>query len=1126
MSGDRPDQPGVNTSDVPLGTVTFLFTDIEGSTPLWEKNPPAMRDALVRHDTIIGGAVVEHGGYVVKTTGDGVHAAFGTAHDAVESAIAAQRALVTEHWGPIGPLSVRMGLHTGEAYARDGDYFGQAPNRAARLMGLAHGGQILVSRATEQLVADVLTDQVRLVDVGEHRLRGLARPEQVFQVTHPDLPASFPSLRSLEQSLGTLMTDVSVPFPSRLSVPATFAGRDDALVRLDRCWADIERGTGRLALVSGEPGIGKTALVARKAASVKAGAGIVLYGRCDEEFGVAYQPFVAALGQLIAEMPEPVLGAHLEEYGPHLAYLIPSLRRRLRGDSASADSDEERFQLFASIAALLATVGKAAPIMLVLDDLHWADQPTASLLRYLMVHAEPMRVLVVGTYRDGDIAAGHPLHDLLAWPLSPPAERISLAGLADEELVSMLEQTAGHDMDETGIGLADALRRDTGGNPFFVVELLRHLVDTGVLYQDDAERWQLRGTVANLGLPDTTREVIVHRVAYLGADTEQLLSAAAVIGQEFELSLLARVFGRDDDELLDELERSARAGLVRNLSGDDFQFRHALVQHALYERLSSARRSRLHLRVAESLDALGLADRRPAASAHHLAASGRPEALVRAIEHSCRAADAAVATFAPDEGARHYREALRLIEETSGPDEQRCAVLVALGTALRQAGDGSHRQVLLDAGRLAERLGDSDRLVQAALANSRGWASKAGGVDEDRIAVLKAALDAVGPADSVARARLLAVLASELTFGLDLDQRRALSDDAVTIARRLGDLPALAAVLSSRFDSVRAPHLLAERVAAAEENAAVSRMLDNPMALWLATTGQTQMAVETGDAEGLDQALELEIQLAEDLRQPYPHWLTLVHRTVRMIMAGRIDDADRLGTEAFELGQESAQPDAFPIYAANLFSVWDAQGRVGELLPVLEEVSAANPGIPGLRAALAWAYCGAGRLADAQTILTRAYAAGFASIRLDGVWLSTMFIFGAVAAAVADQAAAQGLYDLLEPFSDQFASDGAHIQGTVAQVLGRLATVLQRDDDADRWFGVAEELEGRARCVLMEAQTRAYWAEALIRRGNAADRARARYLASQAHEAGLDLGSPPVTARAAQVLAVSESERG
>jgi hypothetical protein len=278
------------------------------------------------------------------------------------------------------------------------------------------------------------------------------------------------------------------------------------------------------------------------------------------------------------------------------------------------------------------------------------------------------------------------------------------------------------------------------------------------------------------------------------------------------------------------------------------------------------------------------------------------------------------------------------------------------------------------------------------------------------------------------------------------------------------------------------------------------------------------MAVETGDADGLDESLQLEIELAEELHQPYPRWLTLVHESLRMFLRGRIDEADRLGAEAFQLGQDSVQPDAFAIYAGSLFSVWAAQGRAGELVAILEEACTSNPGIVGLRAALASAYCAANRPSEAQAILTDARQAGFSAINLDGVWLSTLVIFARVAAEVGDRDTAEELFDLLEPFGMQFASDGAHVQGSVAQALGRLAAVLHRDEEADRWFGAAEELEGRARAILMQAQTRQVWAEALVEREDATDRARARVLAEQARRVALEVGCAPVAERSARVL--------
>ena len=232
--------------------MTLLFTDIEASTRLWQDHPVAMRAGLARHDEIVRDAIEGHGGHVVKTTGDGFYAAFSTAHDAVDAAIAAQRSLGAEVWGATGPLRVRMGVHTGEVQHRDGDYFGTAVNRAARLMAVAHGGQLLVSHATERLLGDTVGESFELVDLGEHRLRDLAQASRVFQVVAPDLRGDFPPLRSMEA------------FPGNLPVQVTsFVGRVGELNAIAEML-----GQSRLVTLTGVGGVGKTRLALQVAAEV------------------------------------------------------------------------------------------------------------------------------------------------------------------------------------------------------------------------------------------------------------------------------------------------------------------------------------------------------------------------------------------------------------------------------------------------------------------------------------------------------------------------------------------------------------------------------------------------------------------------------------------------------------------------------------------------------------------------------------------------------------------------------------------------------------------------------------------------------------------------------------------
>ena len=268
---------------MPSGTVTFLFTDLEGSTALWEEHPELMQDALARHDAILREAIEAHGGYLVKSTGDGVHAAFGTARDAVEAAVQAQRSLTAEQWGATGPLKVRMGLHTGSAVMRDGDYYGTALNRAARVMSVAHGGQVVCSEVTADMLRDESIEDVELVDTGVHRLRDLDRPERIIQLAAVGLERDFPRLRSLDGLPGNL--------PVQLT---SFIGRETELRDIE----DVFR-SARLVTLTGVGGVGKTRLALELAAGVAAtyrdGVWLCELGAADDSDALV-QVVVAVLG--------------------------------------------------------------------------------------------------------------------------------------------------------------------------------------------------------------------------------------------------------------------------------------------------------------------------------------------------------------------------------------------------------------------------------------------------------------------------------------------------------------------------------------------------------------------------------------------------------------------------------------------------------------------------------------------------------------------------------------------------------------------------------------------------------------------------------------------------------------
>ncbi|MDQ6854147.1 MAG: adenylate/guanylate cyclase domain-containing protein [Actinomycetota bacterium] len=293
--------------DLPTGIVTFLFTDLEGSTRLWQEHPEAMKAALARHDDILRQAVDANGGHVVKSTGDGLHAVFAFAAEAVNAAAVAQQGLEAERWSTTGPLRVRMGIYTGEAESRAGDYYGNAVNVAARLMAAAHGGQAVASQTTADLV-DGTVDDIELLDLGTHRLRGLAQPERVFQLVVPGCPVAFPAIRSLDSVLQRESLDVTLPDRVTDQPALTFVGRHAELDRLQHELKDAAATSRRhVAFVSGEAGIGKTSVVFEMAQRAHADGAVVLYGRC-EEFGSPYGPWVEALSHLVSEAPEELFG--------------------------------------------------------------------------------------------------------------------------------------------------------------------------------------------------------------------------------------------------------------------------------------------------------------------------------------------------------------------------------------------------------------------------------------------------------------------------------------------------------------------------------------------------------------------------------------------------------------------------------------------------------------------------------------------------------------------------------------------------------------------------------------------------------------------------------------------------
>ncbi len=756
--------------------VTFLLTDIEGSTAAWEADADAMAVALARHDELVEQVVTSRGGRLIKTRGEGdaTFSVFERPSGAAAAALELQDAIAHEPWALAEPMRIRVALHTGEVELRDGDYFGRAVNRAARLRSLASGGQILCSGATAELVIDSLSDDVVLADLGTRQLRNLARPERVFELRLEAVEDRPPA-----DSTDALMQRPSLP--TVLAGPGPFVGRGRELERLSSAWQTVLAGGTNAVLIAGEPGVGKTRLAGEWSRQAYDQGAAVIYGRCDEDLGAPYQPFAEALRSLV-----PCLGASalrglrgveaLLTLVPGLTDVLPDLAAPTR-----ADPDTERYALFDAVVALLGVASASAPVVLILDDLHWAAKPTLLLLRHLLRFGEHTRVQIVATYRSTDLDRAHPLAAMLAdLHRDGTAHRLALSGLDTDDVTAYVAEAGYHDEE-----LARALATVTGGNPFFLIEALRHVDESGGQWNPST-------------LPQGVREAVSRRLSRLPADTNKALAAAAVVGSRFALELVERVVG---DDLVDAFDEACKAGIVIEEPGGRYRFNHALVRQSLLAELPSVRRMRLHQRIATTLESEpGADDELLAELAYHYFECAWAGNAGKAVEYCWRAADQAMARLAYEGAADLYGRALHALEEIDDelPDraDQVAELLVARCEALLAAGDVASAA-------------DAVSQFQAATVDSArlaAWATCFDGqlsmlIHPERLDEVEAAVGAAGAKlaeldDAAGEAKAHTVRAGCLSrLGRIGDCEIAL-DDGLTAARRAGEHRRVNAVLA------------------------------------------------------------------------------------------------------------------------------------------------------------------------------------------------------------------------------------------------------------------------------------------------------------------------------------------
>ena len=814
---------------------------------------------------------------------------------------------------------------------------------------------------------------------------------------------------------------------------------------MDRLRATFEHALARrggVVLVAGEPGIGKTAVLTALAEQAADRSAVVTWGQCwDDSIAPAFWPWT----QVLRELDHPN---------------VPAAGRLLSIPEQAAESNgmADRFELFDAVRTVLVDVSGSRGLLVVLDDLHWADEASIALLSFLARHVQRTRVLIVGAFRDVEIP--------------PPLAR--LTSIVD--LVT-LEALAGHDAADLARAVAagrlapdavaDVARR-AGGNPLFVRELTRLLT---------AARGP-RGEPA-LHLAGGVREVVTQRLSGVSPACRGMLDTAAVLGSDVRVDVLARSLGGRDD-LPDLVAEAVRARILMSPDVDlpSLAFVHDLFREVLSAMLDPAVKAQLHLTLARTLTELqadGAAIPHATVAAHYVNAAthGLRPAVVPAVEHSQHAAAEATRQLAFADAAAHLRQALAALQSADRPDPQtRFEVLLSLGAALDQSGDATAAHaVLVEATDLARQLGDTDGFARAAIGIHRLGALS--GLARDRtIRLLEESVSTLADRPTPLRARTLASLARELHHTWDPavdEQARAVANDAAALARQLDDPTTLAFCLLALHDTTWSVGSAVERLPIVAEMLDLARLADDRELLAQAQLLKATALLELGDPSAIPE-LERYCRLAEDLGHARGRWGALSRRAVASLLAGELDDAAKLGSAAAELGEEIGEPDTPGVRDTLL---WELGRFRGGWSNFVTEGHWVPPGSwPPVRAVLLIAR------GDRET--AAAVLAGYSleqdrrhGVRRHDGWMP-MIITEAVV-AVGNDAQRTEVYDWLRPLAGHHLVYGGCMGygGAVDHHLATLAAALGRHDDAVHHLGAALSMHEALGAVSWAALDRA-----------------------------------------------------
>jgi tetratricopeptide (TPR) repeat protein len=917
-----------------------------------------------------------------------------------------------------------------------------------------------------------------------------------------------------------------------------FVGREQEMATLCANFEDTLTGCGRLVLLVGEPGIGKTRTAHELATYARTRGAQVFIGRSYEGDGAPpFWPWVQIVRAYLSDCDIEALQTGMGTGAADIAQVIPEVRERLPKLPLPPPltSKSSRFRFFDSFTTFIKNVAHSRPLVLIIDDLHWADASSLLLLQFLVRELSAAPALVVGTYRDLALELHHPLRQTLGeLGRTGGSQTIELRGLTESDVAAFIRNTTGSSPDAT---LLAAVHRQTEGNPFFLTEVVRLLANEG-----QQPCVHISQTVIALPVPQRVYDVISRRITALSEDCLRVLILASAIGRGFTLDVLTRASDLPGTHILRALEEAIVARIIttddRQTIGS-YSFSHAFIREALYKELTLTQRVALHRKIGEALENLSTAYAHPPLTelAYHFSIAAQSGADVeKAITYASQAGARAATLLAYDEAVGHYEHAARLLAVSGSDPARRCEELLTLGEARRRAGHSTQaKEAFLQAAEVARTLGArvgtrqvAPMLARAALGMATGFAGiavKAGVVDPCVVDLLEEALEALGGEDSALKAKVLGRLALELYWLPVAEERRgALSQQAVEMARRVGDAAALSYALNARHVVLWGPENVTHRLRDAAEVIQLAKAIDDQEMALRGHIWRITDLVELGDLQAADEESAVYAQRAEHLKQPFYLWFLTVWKAMRAGMEGRFDEAERLAHQALTIGQRAQDLDAAQCFTAQILAFRGGRG-LKDVEASTRELVEQYRTIPAWRAALALIYADAGLKTEARQEFEYFAAHDFANLRRDREWLGAIASLSQVCAFLRDAQRAATLYQLLLPYADRYVVVGPALVclGSADRFLGLLATTMKRWEEAQGHFNAALQGNTRIGARPLVALTELMYAFMFLARKQPGDLQQALALVQQALATAQDLG---MSALIDQVLAIAAKVQG